>query len=216
MTIRTKDDDELMRAIARRQPILRLKAEMDAKPIAAERLKPQKGGYIYKPILEHPLDFGMEKLSNEQALRRLRLAPMEKRIEAATALDLPWCIEELYMNGAPCDVPNKSGYTPLHLAAARNMPRCVEVLLNMKMNIKVNAVTIKGYTPLYLARACSAPECEKLILEAGGKETAIPPMKGYRSILDMPIDVPSAVPFTGRAVDDKARNLGRASYFGQY
>lgn len=216
MSSRTAEDDILLRAVARRQPILRLKAEVEAKPIAEERLKPQKGGYIYTPILEHPLDFGMEKLKNDQAFRRLRLSPLDKRIEAAVAQNLPWCVEELYINGASCDIHNKAGYTPLHLAAARNFPLCVEVLLNMKMDIKVNAVTTKGYTPLYLARACQAPECAKLILDAGGKETALPPMKGYRSILDMPIDVPGAVSFRVRAADNKAQNLSRPTYFGQY
>mmetsp|Transcript_29375 Transcript_29375/g.34578 ORF Transcript_29375/g.34578 Transcript_29375/m.34578 type:complete len:219 (+) Transcript_29375:120-776(+) len=213
---RSKEDDSMMRAIARRQPVLRLAAEENARPIAEERKKPQRGGYIYAPLLSHPLDFGMEKFENDKAMKRLRLSPLPKRIEAATALNLPWCVEELYMTGSPCDIPNKSGYTPLHLAAARNFPKCVEVLLNMKIDIKLNATTNKGYTALYLARACQAPECARLILDAGGAETAIKPMKGYRSILDMPIDVPSAVSFRNRAVDDRAKNLNLPPYFGQY
>ena len=53
----------------------------------------------------------MEKFENDRAIRRLRLAPMEKRIEAAVALNLPWCIEELYMQGAPMSVQNAQGKT---------------------------------------------------------------------------------------------------------
>lgn len=48
------------------------------------------------------------------------------------------------------------GYTPLHVAAARNYFTCVQVLLNMKGEIDVNATTPKGYTPMYLAVACKA------------------------------------------------------------
>ena len=113
-------------------------------------------------------------------------------------------------------VPNRSGYTPLHVAAARNFPECVRVLLNMKMDILVNATTSKGYTPLYLARSCGAPECAVMIEAAGGAYSVERPIKGYRSILDINVDVPSAVPFVNRAADDEARNLHRPAYFGQY
>lgn len=213
---RTKADDRLMRAIAQRQPMLRLKEEKAAAPVIEDRQKPHKGGYLYKPLLAHPLDFGMEKFENDKAMRRLRLAPMEKRVEAAVALNLPWCVEELYMLGAPCDVANHQGWAPLHLAAARNFPECVRVLLNMRMDIKVNAITTKGYTPLYLAHSCQAPECAKMIYDAGGLPTAVPPMQGYRSILDMHVNIPSAVPFANRAADDRARNLNKPAYFGAY
>jgi hypothetical protein len=158
----------------------------------------------------------MEEFENDKAMRRLRLAPMEKRIEAAVALNLPWCVEELYMLGAPCDLANYQGWQPLHLAAARNFPECVRVLLNMRMDIKVNAITTKGYTPLYLAHSCQAPECAKMIHDAGGLPTAAPPMQGYRSILDMNVNIPSAVPFANRAADDRARNLNKPAYFGAY
>lgn len=212
----TTEDDLLMRSIAARQPMLRLGEEKKSEPVAAERRKPQRGGYIYTPILAHPLEFGMEKLENDNAVRRFRLLPMEKRIEAAVAMNLPWVVEELYLGGAPPSCPNKSGYTPLHIAAARNYPGCVEVLLNMKMDVLINAVTSKGYTPLYLARSCGSTLCAKLIRDSGGVEGGIPPLKGYRSILDIPVHVPSAMPFANRAADDKARNLGAPSYFGQY
>lgn len=213
---RNPEDDRLMRAIAQRQPVLRLAAEEAALPVVAERKKVQRGGYVYKPLCNHPLDYGTEKFEADQVMRRLRLLPMARRIEAATAMNLPWCIESLYIAGAPCDAPNKSGYTPLHVAAARNFPMCVEVLLNMKMDIKVNALTLKGYTALYLAVACKSDLCAKMIRDAGGKEVVEVPIKGYRSILDLPVEMPHAVPFVNRAADDRARNLGVPTYFGQY
>ena len=213
---RTTEDDALMRAIARRQPILRLAAERAALPIVEERKKPQKGGYIFAPLLGHPLELGMQKFENDKQMKRLRLAPMEKRIEAAVSLNLPWCVEELYMNGAPCSVPNASGYTPLHLAATLNFPECVRVLLNMRMDVRVNAVTKKGYTPLYLARSCGAPECAAMITDSGGSESATPQMSGFRTILDVPVTVPGAMPFQSRAADDRAMNLSMPTYFGAY
>lgn len=141
---------------------------------------------------------------------------MDKRIEAATVLDLPWCIEELYMCGSSCSSMNSSGYTPLHLAAARNLPRCVMVLLNMKMDVKVNAVTKKGYTPLYLALAVKAEECAAMIREAGGVESMTVPIRGYRGLLDIHVEAPRTVPFVNRAADDRARNLSQPPYFGLY
>jgi len=86
----------------------------------------------------------------------------------------------------------------------------------MKMDIRVNAVTKKQFTPLYLARACGAEECARLLRDAGGAESALPPMKGYRSILDVPITYPGAAPYANRAADDKARVLQRPTYFGAY
>ena len=84
------------------------------------------------------------------------------------------------------------------------------------MEIKVNATTNKGYTPLFLANACGALECAAMLRAAGGGETMEPPIRGFRSILDIPLDVPAAMPFTTRAADDKGRNLQRPTYFGQY
>ena len=210
------DQDELLQNIARRQPILQLTEERAALQIAKDREGVQKGGYVYVPTMKHPLEMGLEKFEADKCMRRLRLCSMDKRIEAATVMNQPWCIEELYMLGAPCNVPNKMGYTPLHIAAARNHHRCVEVLLNMSMDIEVNAVTNKGYTPLYLAVACNSALSVQMLVSAGGVESTDKPMSGYRSILDLPVEAPTVVPFANRAVDDRARNLGQPAYLGQY
>ena len=54
------------------------------------------------------------------------------------------------------------------------------------------------------------------IQEAGGVADMTKNYSGYRSILDINIRQPGAVPRRNRAPDDLARNLGRPSYFGQY
>jgi len=49
----------------------------------------------------------MGKFENDKAMLRLRLAEMDKRIEAAVSLNVACCVEELYTNGAPCSVHKK-------------------------------------------------------------------------------------------------------------
>lgn len=133
----------------------------------------------------------------------------------------------------------EQGYTPLHVAAARNYYNCVkvseislrassaknvridarnplaQVLLNMSMDVDVNAVTTKLYTPLYLAIACNADLSAEMLREAGGKESIIEPPEGYRNILDINVTSAASIPSVPRAADDVARNLGRPAYFGQ-
>lgn len=59
------------------------------------------------------------------------------------------------MRGAPVNVPNKNGFTPLHIAAQLNSIDSVLVLLNIGEigGVDVNSTTLSGFTPLYLARA---------------------------------------------------------------
>ena len=79
------------------------------------------------PLLAHPLPVGKEKQENDLAMKRLRLMPIPKRIEAAVLQNKPWCVEELYLQGCPPDEPNRMGYRPLHLAASYNYEECVKV-----------------------------------------------------------------------------------------
>ena len=79
------------------------------------------------PLLAHPMPVGTEKQENDLAMKRLRLMPIPKRIEAAVLQNKPWCVEELYLQGCPPDEPNRMGYRPLHLAASYNYQECVKV-----------------------------------------------------------------------------------------
>jgi hypothetical protein len=69
-----------------------------------------------------------------------------------------------------------------------------------------------GYTPLYVAKAAGAKRAAKVLEDAGGLYT-IPPTAtpGYRTVLDAPIKRNMVC-----AVDDKARQLGRRPYVGQF
>mmetsp|Transcript_95054 Transcript_95054/g.271806 ORF Transcript_95054/g.271806 Transcript_95054/m.271806 type:complete len:217 (-) Transcript_95054:28-678(-) len=210
------DQQALLRTIARREPILFAHEEKFASKIGETRMRVRQGGYAYMPLLAHPLPVGKEKQENDLAMKRLRLMPIPKRIEAAVLQNKPWCVEELYLQGCPPDEPNRMGYRPLHLAASYNYEECVKVLLHMKMDVELNSTTSNGYTPLYIASSTRAMASYKMIQEAGGQADMTKNYSGYRSILDINIRQPGAVPRRNRAPDDLARNLGRPSYFGQY
>jgi ankyrin repeat protein len=76
------------------------------------------------------------------------------------------------MRGAPTNVADKNGFTPIHLAAQSNNFELIMVLLNI--GVDVNAVTISGTTPLYLAYACNAHQAIHL-LEKNGAQLNVEP-----------------------------------------
>ena len=55
------------------------------------------------------------------------------------------------MRGAPVEIKDENGFTPLHIACQLNNFNAVMVLINIEVDI--NAVSIAGYTPLFIARA---------------------------------------------------------------
>ncbi len=59
-------------------------------------------------------------------------------------------VEHLIKKGAPTNVPDNSGSTPLHFAAKNNVLLLVQCLVNNEAD--VNAQNRKGETPLHLAR----------------------------------------------------------------
>ena len=105
------------------------------------------------------------------ALRRLRHLPIDQRIESAVHMRQPWCVEALYLQGSPPDVPNTTGWRPLHFAARANDTECVMMLLHMVEHVDVNATTNDGATPLCIALICGSQASADLIRAAGGKET---------------------------------------------
>ena len=69
------------------------------------------------------------------------------------------------MRGAPVNIPDRSGFTPLHIAVRINSFECVMVLLNI--GVDINCESIAGYTPLYLALACNSKQAEAILRENG-------------------------------------------------
>ena len=121
----------------------------------------------YIPIYRHPLPVSKHRHEHDFVLRRVLSSPLHKQITAAVTIGDPWTLEELYMRGAPAEVPEANGYTPLHVACEGNKIECVIVLLNI--GVDVNVTSLAGITPLYLARAAKAKEVEILLLEKNAR-----------------------------------------------
>lgn len=120
----------------------------------------------YLPILKHPLPLSMHKVDHEHNLKRVLACKPSKQAIAAVALKDAWTLEEVYMRGAAIDIPDKNGFTPLHIAATLN---CIEVMMVLfHIGVDVNCETLQGNTPLYLSISSKAKQCELLLKEQGG------------------------------------------------
>lgn len=148
------DEQQLVRAVVRDEPLLQQLAEH----------KQTRAGFT--PIYKHPLPFGEERFDHEALLRRLTVLPVHKRAQAAVNYRNAWVLEQMYMDGVPVDLPDgKSNYRPLHIAASHNSVECVQVLLNI--GVDVNSTTVSGFTPLFMAVSNSATQCIEILREHG-------------------------------------------------
>lgn len=102
----------------------------------------------YSPLFRHPLPVSEHRYKHEATLRRCLSTLLDKQAAAAVTMKNAWVLEEVYMRGAPVDVPNLNGFTPLHLAVQGNDFECMMVLFNI--GVDCNAETVSGITPLYL------------------------------------------------------------------
>ena len=78
------------------------------------------------------------------------------------------------------DIPDKNGFSPIHMAVKVNSFECVMALINMKAN--VNAVTLTGVTPLFLAQSLASKEIQQALIDEGGlvavvNHDEVPPME---------------------------------------
>ena len=121
----------------------------------------------YIPIYRHPLPVSKHRHEHDFVLRRVLSSPLDKQVAAAVTIGDPWTLEEVYMRGAPAEVQEANGYTPLHVACEGNKIECVLVLLNI--GVDVNVTSLAGITPLYLARAARAKEVEVLLVEKNAR-----------------------------------------------
>ena len=130
-----------------------------------EKLKIGRDRQFYLPILKHPLPLSAGRIDHEYVLRRVLACKPDKQAVAAVTLKDPWALEEVYMRGAPVDVPNHNGFTPLHLASSMNLFEIMMVLFHI--GVDVNCETMEGLTPLYLAVASKSTQAAILLREEG-------------------------------------------------
>lgn len=89
-------------------------------------------------------------------------------------------------------------------------------MLNLRLMFTVLIVSIgqaSGATPLSCAiggAGGAEGECACILRKAGGLERLVGDMKCAGSLLDVPLQRPR------RAIDDKAENLGRMVFTGQF
>jgi ankyrin repeat protein len=139
-----------------------LRACAQKKALTSPGKKPQR----YQPLFKHPLPVSDHSAYHDTNLRRATCCALENQVAAAVTFGDAWVLEELYMQGAPVNIADKSGFTPLHLAVQMNSFECVMVLINAGAD--VNATTLSGVTPLYLAVAAGGNEAAAVLRENGG------------------------------------------------
>ena len=120
----------------------------------------------YQPLFKHPLPVSDHSAYHDTNLRRATCCSLDNQIAAAVTFGDAWVLEELFMQGAPVNIADKNGFTPLHLAVQMNSFECVMVLINA--GAEVNATTLSGVTPLYLAVAAGGNEAAAVLRENGG------------------------------------------------
>ena len=134
----------------------------------------------FQPLFKHPLPISDHSAYHEANLRRVMCCSLEKQAGAAVILADAWVLEEVFMNGARVDIPDKNGFSPIHMAVKVNSFECVMALINMKAN--VNAVTLTGVTPLFLAQSLASKEIQQALIDEGGlvavvNHDEVPPME---------------------------------------
>jgi len=156
----------------------------------------------FMPVFRHPLPLSENRPSHELMLRRILCMDIRKQAISAATLGNAWVLEEVYMRGGEVDLPDKSGYTPLHMAVNNNNFECIMVLLNI--GVDINATTTNGLTPLYLAKSLGAKEAQKLLEEQGAQMHFEPKsVAPGKTILDLKMKAPNSV----IAMGPKACNL---------
>ena len=119
----------------------------------------------FQPLFKHPLPISDHSGYHEYNLKRVQCCKLQKQAAAAVTLADAWVLEEVYMNGAPVDIADKNGYSPIHTAVKVNSFECVMALINIGVNI--NAISLTGVTPLFLARSVSSKEIVQALIENG-------------------------------------------------
>jgi len=137
---------------------------------------------------------GMEKFENDKAMRRLRLAEMEKRIEAAVSLSMAWCVEELYIYGAPWNGPRAKQHRNAGAVLAKIMRVCPSEKSKLPSTAPgVRGLGVEGVVVLEVRTGVAPPA--RVVQAAGDK------MRSLQAKM-------AAWPHTRRVLE---RNMPRAS-----
>jgi ankyrin repeat protein len=129
------------------------------------RGKPSK--IFYNPIYKHPLPISDHRYDYENNLRRILSCSVPFQGMAAITKGDAWSLEEVFLrNGRAC-LSDRDGVSPLHIAVQLNQVECVQVLLNI--GVDVNQPNQYGYPPLSVARSNGYIQIEQLLIKQGAK-----------------------------------------------
>lgn len=155
-----EEDLQLLRDIARGDALTN---PPPSKSLVKKKNLPPK----FIPLYKHPLPLSNNRHKHETNLRKILSCALEKQALGAISIGDAWVLEEVYIRGAPVELKDGNGFTPLHIACQLNNFNAVMVLLNIEVDI--NALSVSGATPLYLAYAANARQCITLLEEASAK-----------------------------------------------
>jgi len=155
-----EEDLQLLRDIARGDALTN---PPPSKTATKKKFLPPK----FIPLYKHPLPLSNLRHKHEANLRKILSCALEKQAIGAISIGDAWVLEEVYIRGAPVEVKDGNGFTPLHIACQLNNFNAVMVLLNIEVDI--NTLSVCGATPLYLAHAANARQCVTLLEEASAK-----------------------------------------------
>lgn len=144
---------------------------------------------------------GTARYHHERLLKRILTSSFDKQVLAAITLNDAWCLEECYLRGAPVDVIDRCGVTPLHLAAQLDRVDCCMVLVNI--GVDVNASKLDGMTPIGLAIASKSERCIRYLHELGARENATK-MSTRRTAASTVLESDS-LPKTSKATNELAK-----------
>ncbi len=125
---------------------------------------------LYHPIYKHPLPVSEHRYDHENHLRRILSCKIPFQGMAAITKGDAWSLEEVYMrNGKDC-LADRDGVPPLHVSVQLNQLECVQVLLNI--GVDINEANQYGYTPLRVAKVNGLKDIVDLLIQFEAKEFA--------------------------------------------
>jgi hypothetical protein len=122
----------------------------------------------YNPIYRHPLSLSENRYEREANLRRIISCKIPFQGMAAITKGDSWCLEEVFMQHGLACLSSKDGVHPLHIAIQLNQVDCVQVLLNI--GIDVNIPNDYGFTPLRVAKTAGLDEIVELLSQHNALE----------------------------------------------
>jgi hypothetical protein len=124
---------------------------------------------FYNPLYKHPLPISDHRFSYEASLRKILSSDVSFQGISAIIKGDAWSLEEVYLRHGWACLKDKDGVPPLHIAVQLNQSDCVQVLLNI--GVDVNQPNEYGFPPLYVAKSGGFWQIAELLISKGALAT---------------------------------------------